>query len=1150
MTKKSKSRGCFRRFVGFTFGCGCLTLLATVIVFIVGSVAGWWAYDTHVVREPGSHIERSAIMASIAQESTVFYEDGTTRVGVFFDDQHRVLLTRDNLPPAFAFAIVASEDGAFWSHYGIDPIGITRAMGQNVAAGRVVAGGSTLSQQTAKNVFVRPDRSLKSKLGEGVNTLRLEAHYDKLDILTFYANQFYVTGNGRGLGIAGRYFFDTEDPEKLSVLQCAYIAGLVKGPSNYDPWIGDAERRGKAKTRAHERTRYVLGRIVHEDAANLVGPYEAAELEAVRTEAQRLLDDGFELPFRRGSFRYDRNVVLDEVARRLAAPPFAELLAEAGIEHPQSAGLKVVTSLDEVAQRESTYGLWHHLSDVGGQLEALTIDNVVLENRAAPSFRGTREIVPHKFHTARVMGNGPESVFLDLGGAPCTVDKAGIERVATIIARGAKANKKARSTRSDRQAIVEALPTDTVVRASVREVGALGPVCDLELRPKLQGGVAVVQDGMLRAMVGGSDNRDFNRARAGRQLGSTFKPLVYHAAIELGWRPEEMLDNWQNVFPYGTVFYYPSADHVPEPEVTMAMAGVRSENVSSVWLLYHMLDRLDGPRMKLFSEELGLAPLEGEAQEAFTARMLKEGITLSASRSEEASFFKARHALRSSVDTWSHPKDLLAVDSLLYGWGFEAEWERAEQESSDDREWKHRVLDHSWKAKWAKLERCETQHRALAAALERREVPDASAIDLLSIRMDDDSVSLACGIVPEDFAAPTQSQLQSMFGEPEQVVAAPKPVAATAPKPVPASSIEPRGKGRKHKKRPKPAPEPTVVVAPKDPFHQPWVTTPVPTMGSTGGNLPSSSDMWVDGRIHAATLRALHDRMEPIEGSLYLIDNLVWFQDYRVRVALEYVAKLAETYGVDSELVRVLPLPLGASEITIEEAATMYNGLVTGQERVFGGVDGKGAPVEPPSDPTGLILKITDAAGTVLYEARPTQEERVDAQVGEMLADILRSVVENGTGRRAYGAAKAGKVDVPLGGKTGTTNNFRNAAFLGYAPTIVDGEYSLEHPWAIGVYVGYDDNQAMRKGNIVLAGASGALPTWVHIARGLAEGGRLGTAERRPEDSRIQPTLGLVRAEGPDERMVLTWDGTAPGYQPPGWEASEGVAAPTDELTP
>ena len=80
-----------------------------------------------------------------------------------------------------------------------------------------------------------------------------------------------------------------------------------------------------------------------------------AAVDAIKVEAQRLLSDGFELPFKRGVFRYDSSAVLDEVKRRLSEPPFDQVLARAGIDDPRRAGLVVVTTLDPVIQRESTY---------------------------------------------------------------------------------------------------------------------------------------------------------------------------------------------------------------------------------------------------------------------------------------------------------------------------------------------------------------------------------------------------------------------------------------------------------------------------------------------------------------------------------------------------------------------------------------------------------------------------------------------------------------------------------------------------------------------------------------------------------------------------------------------------------------------------
>ncbi|MEC8422671.1 MAG: biosynthetic peptidoglycan transglycosylase, partial [Myxococcota bacterium] len=200
---------------------------------IAGSAWFAWFYKHDILDDPGPHLARAAIEEIIAQESPILYRDGETRLGVFFSREHREYVAKDRVPQAWKDAIVASEDQRFFRHRGVDPRGIARAMMQNIQAGRLVAGGSSLTQQTAKNLYYRPDRSLQSKWRELVNALRLEAHYDKDDILEFYANQFHVSANGRGIGIAARYFFDKE-VEQLTTLECAFIAGMVKAPASYN----------------------------------------------------------------------------------------------------------------------------------------------------------------------------------------------------------------------------------------------------------------------------------------------------------------------------------------------------------------------------------------------------------------------------------------------------------------------------------------------------------------------------------------------------------------------------------------------------------------------------------------------------------------------------------------------------------------------------------------------------------------------------------------------------------------------------------------------------------------------------------------------------------------------------------------------------
>jgi len=113
---------------------------------------------------------------------------------------------------------------------------IARAFVANIRTGRVVQGGSTITQQTAKNIFKREKRSYHSKLKEMMQAFLLERRYTKEEILEMYANQFFVTGYGKGLWIAAQYFFG-KDPRDLDLVEAAFIAGSLKGPNRYNPFI-------------------------------------------------------------------------------------------------------------------------------------------------------------------------------------------------------------------------------------------------------------------------------------------------------------------------------------------------------------------------------------------------------------------------------------------------------------------------------------------------------------------------------------------------------------------------------------------------------------------------------------------------------------------------------------------------------------------------------------------------------------------------------------------------------------------------------------------------------------------------------------------------------------------------------------------------
>jgi len=1063
-----------------------LAVLSVVggLLSLVGAAVLAEAYEQYVVLHPGPQLDRDHIQAVIAQESPVYYRDGTTRVGVFFEDEHRQYIPWDDLPTPYVMSIVAAEDGTFWTHHGMRPKHILRALLVDLRAGHVVAGGSTLTQQTAKNLFYRPDRSLKSKWTELVNALRLEAHFDKTEILTFYVNQFHVSGNGRGLGIAARYFFD-EDVDDLSVVECAFLAGLVKAPSYYDPFLGDAARRAKSLKRAHDRTEYVLKRLVDEPVEHLAGPIPGhpnatraeriAAAKKVKGEAYRLLKDGFTLDFQHGTFRYDSSAVLDEVGRRLQEPPFDEVLKKAGVDDPATAGLVVVTTLDPDVERESIYGLWHHLTELGAMLEGHTAADFLRTGDKGPRY--APEDVPkvHQFRTAKVTKaidpTGQPHFEVDLGGNPCVVDRDAVVRAALWSWRGEKKDRYTKVPTAQVNKFAGEIPVGGVVWVSVREVHPDGSaVCDLELRPELQGAAMVVRDGEVLSMVGGNDNRNFNRATALRQMGSTWKPLIYNAAIKLGRSPLDELDNTRGVFPFSTTFYYPSPDHPPPPVVTMAWAGVHSENLASIWLLYHLTDGLNAEQVRVLAESLGMARRADESPTEYRTRIQKMGILPTPSRIEEGFFLQARQEVLSGLALGGHPEDALPLRSLLYGWGFDAERRRVQGESAAGRAWKLEALDDSWRHLHDLMDPCSRQYEVLAADLRQATVPPAALVPDLSLMIDGDTLRVACGAVPDGYVRPADA-LEDLSG--------PIRTAGTKPPPKPSRGL--------------------------------WNTlfghdTPTPPPPSAL-QLASEQDMLVDDRLHESTLEALEASMRrrrtarvamgDTAPGLYDPEVLYWHQDFRVLLGMRYVTALAGEYGVRTDLDEVLSLPLGASEITLEEGLAVYQGLATGKAWEFPGT-GQGARFASPDTPTLLIKEIRDVDGNVLYEADPTPKQVTPPEIAGMTTDILRNVVRYGTGRRAARLLQVNGAYVPLVGKTGTTNDFRNAVFLGYVPHADGTAYTIADGAIVGVYVGYDDNTSMARGRIHIEGASGALPAWNYIVQGIADDGLLGEGTGTP----------------------------------------------------
>jgi penicillin-binding protein 1A len=302
------------------------------------------------------------------------------------------------LPPHVPQAVLATEDRRFYWHFGIDPIGLARAVAVNWRAGAYVQGGSTITQQLAKNIFLKPERTISRKIEEMVLAVWLELRFSKDEILTLYLNRVYFGGGAYGLEAASERYF-RKPARALTLPEAAMLAGLLKAPSRYSP-TNDIDL-------ARERARIVLQNMVE---AGYITP---GEMQLASTAPANL--HGYAA---RGSINY-----------------FVDWIAEA---LPDYAGrpdtdVHVMATIDPVLQREAERVIGEMLASQGAELDvsqaalvAMTPDGAVRAmvggrsyaqsqfNRAVQARRQPGSAFkPIVYLTAMERGYTPESVRID-----------------------------------------------------------------------------------------------------------------------------------------------------------------------------------------------------------------------------------------------------------------------------------------------------------------------------------------------------------------------------------------------------------------------------------------------------------------------------------------------------------------------------------------------------------------------------------------------------------------------------------------------------------------------------------------------------------------------------------------------------------------
>jgi penicillin-binding protein 1A len=501
------------RFLGFLFAVGTIFFLAGIAV-----VAGvLWHFSKDLPDYSQLQNYEPPVMTRVhAADGSLLAE---------YANERRLYLPIQAVPKLVTNAFIAAEDKNFYQHPGVDIYGIGRAAMlylQNYGSSRRPQGASTITQQVAKNFLLTNEVSVTRKIKEALLAMRIEHAYTKDRILELYLNQIYLGLGAYGIAAASLLYFD-KSVHELNIAEAAYLAALPKGPNNYNPF--------RRKDEAIGRRNYVIERMVED------GFISAADGEKAKKEPLNV-------------------AVRPTGAHTFAAEYFAEevrryIFENYGEKKLYEGGLSVRTTLDPkmqvLARKTFTDGLVNFDETQGGWRGAITkidIDGdwgIKLADQKSYS-----DIDPWRLAVVLDVGDQSARIGLqpprDPGGAVIKAREIGI-----ITPEGAKWAKPVNASPGPAKPASRSM-TQLLSPGDVIYVEPTGEQGQYRLRqiPEISGAMVVMdpRTGRVLAMVGGFsyDQSQFNRAtQALRQPGSSFKPIVYAAAIDNGYTPSSVV---------------------------------------------------------------------------------------------------------------------------------------------------------------------------------------------------------------------------------------------------------------------------------------------------------------------------------------------------------------------------------------------------------------------------------------------------------------------------------------------------------------------------------------------------------------------------------------------------------------------------------
>jgi penicillin-binding protein 1A len=551
-------------------------LLALAAGGLTGIIA---AYELNYSRAANEVAALATYRPSVV--TRVYADDGETVIGEFALEK-RIPLKYEEIPQLLKNAILAVEDVRFYDHIGIDPIRIMGAAWKNLTTDKL-EGGSTLTQQLTKNLFLSKEQTYTRKVNEWILALQIERYYTKNQIMELYANHMFLGANAYGMEAGAQTYF-AKHAKDLTIGEAALLAGIPKAPSDYSPTANPVK--------AKERRDLVLDLMARH------GFISQAEADTAKSKPIQLADTAYYQSQRKSS-PYDYPV---EYIRQELEDKYTTRVAQGG--------LSVYTTINAEAQKKAyevvRAGLRNYDRTHSGWRSSYTMIPTTVNNGEGPATQ--QELTNYKHPDW--YGNEYEP-GRHLMGLIMKVDRARNE--AQVRFGNYTAVLTAGEMGWSRRQPKDEFKNGHLAEFEIKEVDEKNRRLTVELSqiPAIQGAMMTLnaKTGEIVTMVGGYDfytNKFNNATQAYRQTGSAFKPFIYTAAVEWGMTPETpvsgapiKIGDWQ---PHNYDGSLGSGD------LPMRTALAKSMNIQAVHLLQTVGIQTGAQMVRRFGIKVPMSP--------------------------------------------------------------------------------------------------------------------------------------------------------------------------------------------------------------------------------------------------------------------------------------------------------------------------------------------------------------------------------------------------------------------------------------------------------------------------------------------------------------------------------------------------------------